>query len=62
MKQKLILATLLIISLSLTSCSGSKRAAKKCGCPHWGKLDDHKGEVAIKLAKNRNSKFQHHLI
>ena len=48
MKQKLILATLLIISLSLTSCSGSKRAAKKCGCPHWGKLDSHKGEVAIK--------------
>lgn len=47
MKQKLVFATLLIISLSLTSCSSSKRAAKKCGCPHWGKLDSHKGEKTI---------------
>ncbi|MBK7138561.1 MAG: hypothetical protein IPH74_05815 [Bacteroidetes bacterium] len=46
MKQKLILATLLIISLSLTSCSGSKRAAKNVVVLIRVKLDNHKGEVA----------------
>ena len=48
MKQKLVFATLLIISLSLTSCSSSKRAAKKCGCPYWGKMDAKNGEVNSK--------------
>lgn len=48
MKQKFTLVALIIITLSLTSCSGSKRAAKKCGCPYWGKMDVKNGEVNSK--------------